>query len=294
MARSGSSAYAAALLVVVFFAACSGGLFPLGHAHGPTDSGAVLVVICFGAVLAAPELLAMAAVLGPQPHWLRIPLTLAVGILLLGCWLAGGCASSRAGVDVLSVSEWRLFGIGLLCLPSVFLAFQVPLWLVSLMFRWEFAAADPSARPASSSTTTIRGMLIAMVYIGVVLAAARFAARLPVRYESLDQATFWGTLAMVWAACSGLTLVTSLPMLVVVLRATSLLRAVRGIFLYIAFWIVTILALAKYLGWNVFGRQDVTFACTVVVAFAVALAVPLLVARRFGCHLRWGREVTSR
>jgi hypothetical protein len=160
------------------------------------------------------------------------------------------------------------------------------------LFRWRLVVADPAAETGSyfsaSSSVTIRGLLIAMVCVGVSLAAARIAAQSALRHESFELAMFWTTLGIVCAAGSGLTLVSSLPLLVLAFRTRSVFRAAAGIVIYVALWIATILLLAKLLRWNMYKGQDTLFVCAVVTAFATAQAVPLLIARRLGVCLYWG------
>ena len=165
--------YGTPLLVGAVFAACSIGVYPLMHAFSPSETGAIFVYSCFGVIGAAAGLLAICAVLGPGPFWLRMLMSFSVGLLLFCFWVIGFAVSLESSRRSYVDDEWRNYAIVLLCLPLVFLSIQSPLWLVRLLFRWDMALLSPSIDPPNLRPLTIRDMLTAMGLIGLGLAGAR-------------------------------------------------------------------------------------------------------------------------
>jgi hypothetical protein len=246
----------------------------------PDQTGAVLVYFCFGAISAAIALLATWGVLWSGPFWIRM-LTNSGVVLLFSLWFLGFSLS-------LGRSEWDGGVVVLLCLPLVLLAIQSPLWLARLVFRWDIVLIRPHTDPRNLRPLTILDMLVGTGLIGIALAGARLA-KLTVPGGPSD-VEFWIGVCVVVASCIGISLASTLPIVVATLRSRSPVLAMLGIGGYAAFALaVTFVIIGLRAGrtpklWTMFGIS------LTAVTFVLCAATPLLVGRCLGLRLRWGRE----
>ena len=269
------------------FSACSFALYPLTQAIRPTQTAALVVYSCIGAIGAAAALLAIWAVLGSRPnYWFRVLISYGAGLALMGCWLIGFAVSAPHSVRA---RELRDCTLTILCLPLVFLAIQSPLWFARLAFRWEMVS--PSQGLQNFRPLTIRNMLIAMAFVGCGLAAARFASTLGQISGPRSNRDFWIPFGIVLASCFVISLATTLPMVVATLRARHAGLAMVGFSIYAAIAIVITLTVIGLFARRPLRPWDVVILLTVIASFTLAMTMPLLTARRRGYRLRWGREV---
>ena len=282
------------LFVGAVFATCSLVICPLMDAFQPNQTGAILVYSCFGVIGAAAALVAICAVLWPVAFWLRALMSFALGLLLFGFWLIGFAISSagRGGSHV--QDEWRTCTIVLLCLPLAFLAIQSPLWLTRLAFRWDVALVSHKIESPAMGPLTIRDMLAAMGLIGIGLAGARFAKPLAEQNGSSSEDEFWIWTAAALACCIGISLASTLPVVVATLRARKPALAMLGISIYamiilaVTFTVLGIIERRTLRPWHMIGMS------TTAATFTGAMAVPLMMVRLRGFRLRWGGESVGR
>ena len=274
-------------VVGAIFTACSFAIAPLEKFVRPGDGEAVLLFACLGSVGAAAALLAIIAVLGPGPYWLRIPLSFGAGLLLVGWGLFGEVVASFGEVYSLDASDGGQLASLLLCLPLFFLVIQSPLWLARLLLRWELSVPDPAGVLAPPPRSTIRGMLIAMAVVGLSLAGARLGGQLNIPVGRAEE-DFWIQMMIVLAVCSGASLFSTLPILTATLRTRSVFLAVTIVAIYAAAWLVAILVVMNSI--DSVDETEIAYMTALMLSFAAALTVPLLMVRRLGFRLRWGRE----
>ena len=144
-----------------------------------------IMSVFFGAFAAQSGLLAIWAVFGPLRYYLRLPLTLLLGVSLIALAFIGTCIINQINLgsylttsanDPPSAYPWEAVLPYLLVIPIVFLAFQAPLWL--LRFATGFRI-NPGNRNAKLSSNTgqfrIQDLFGAMAIVTVSLALLWFA-----------------------------------------------------------------------------------------------------------------------
>lgn len=118
------------LAVFLAVAIANAAVAPMMDAISPNENLAVIVYFSFGVICSQLGLLSLALTLSSQPFWLRLALSLALALMLFGCWWLGFLASldgnPRSVRDVIQ----REVGQAICSLPLIFLAAQSPLWLM--------------------------------------------------------------------------------------------------------------------------------------------------------------------
>lgn len=154
--------------ILSLFAACGLiDLFGPGVLAGSGPDG--LIPMLPGAIAAQPGLLAIWAVLGPQRLLVRWSLSLLVAALLWCVLLWGMIVADLSG------GELRNFARGTLMLPLIFLAVQLPLWILRLATGWHLVVGQTSDGPSSvqSRQFGLQHILGATTVIAVALGLAR-------------------------------------------------------------------------------------------------------------------------
>jgi hypothetical protein len=176
----------------------------------------------------------------------------------------------------------------LLCLPLFLLAAQTPLWIMRMWFRWRIVHRDDAAS-ARFEPLRIGGLLIAMAVIGMALAAAQASQSL---MEGSDDRSITG-LVVAALVTTVISATTVLPAVLAGLHARRLLLANGLAFAADVGVVVGYVAVVVALGRGRLDREVLVevFVQVPVLAggFFVALTVPLLIARRIGYRLLWGR-----
>ena len=172
----------------------------------------------------------------------------------------------------------------LLRLPLFLLAAQTPPWIMRMWFRWRIVHRD-DATSARFEPLRIGGLLIAMTVIGMALAAAQASQSLTARSGDPSIAGLV-VAALVIMVISAITVV---PAISAGLRARRLLLALGLAFAADVAVVVVYVAMAVILGgqrleWEIFIVMPV-FAG----GYFLTLTAPLLIARRLGYRLLWGR-----
>ncbi len=172
----------------------------------------------------------------------------------------------------------------LLCLPLFLLAAQTPLWIMRMWFRWRIVHRDDAAS-GHFEPLRIGGLLIAMAVIGMALAAAQASQSLAARSGDRSIAGLV-VAALVIMVISALAV---LPAVLACLRARRLPLALGLAFAVDAAIVLGYVALVVALGrgrmhWEVFVQVPVLAG-----GFFVSLTAPMLIARRLGYRLLWGR-----
>jgi len=209
----------------------------------------------------------------------RILAGAASAILLFGAYLAPSVLPDKTvpgDIDYLAAT--------LLCLPLFLLAAQTPLWIMRIWFRWRIAHRDDAAS-GRYEPMGIGALLLAMAAVASALAAARLSRSIG---SSRGDGSIGGLVvgALVIVAVSAATV---LPAVLAGLRARRLLLALALAFAADVGVVAVYVTLAIILGsgrleWEVFVVVPV-----LVAGFFVTLTAPLLIARRIGYRLLWGR-----
>jgi hypothetical protein len=214
----------------------------------------------------------------PLPWPWRILAGAASAILLFGAYLAPSLLPDNTvpgDIDYLAAT--------LLCLPLFLLAAQTPLWIMRIWFRWRIAHRDDAAS-GRYEPMGIGGLLLAMAAVALALTAARMSKSMTAWRG--DDITGLVVGALVIVAVSAATV---LPAVLAGLRARRLPLALGLAFAADVGVVAVYLALRVILGggwleWEVFVVVPV-----LVAGFFVTLTAPLLIARRLGYRLLWGR-----
>ncbi len=279
-ATVGSFAAVAVVLATVNFS-----IAPLMGEFGPRDWMAILVYISFGLIAAEGGLIAICGVLGTGHPLVRLPTSAAIGFWLYSYWAAGYAMSfvwsqSYYGVD----RCLKQISVGLLCLPAGYLAVQLPLWIVRLGFAWRIERIDP-AHVAVHRPLSIRDMMVATGLVGIALAGARAASGIADEQESV----FWAGFGIISASLAGISLISTLPAVVATLRVRKPAIGTAVIFVYaITAVVITIVIISWFTAQRVRSWETVGF-ILVATSLAAGLTTPLLIARRLGYRLSWGR-----
>lgn len=272
------------LVCVLLFGVANFVIGPLMSRLGPNDS-AVLVYVCFGAIGAEGGLHAIWCVLAPVGLIKRFAVGIGTALVLFGAWALG------YGVYVslepyLYDDYWEIVVTGLLCLPLVAIAIQLPLWLARAWLGWRVLhRADPS-RQSGGAAFGIRDILVATA----VLALALSAAKLAVPDRVFSETEFLFPLAIVALVAAGISLFTTLPVVVATLRARQIWLALPVTLALDVMILVVFMATGTAIArrpppWQAY----VGMAC-MVGGFFVSLTGVMLVARRLGYRLVWGRR----
>jgi hypothetical protein len=172
----------------------------------------------------------------------------------------------------------------LLSFPLFLLAAQTPLWIMRMWFRWRIVHRD-DATSARFEPLRIGDLLIAMAAIGMVLAAAQASQTLMAGAgdRSIAGLVVAALVIMVISAT------TALPAVVAGLHARRLPLALRLAFAahvgVVAGYVALIVALGRgRMHWEVYVQIPVLAG-----GVFVTLTAPMLIARRLGYRLLWGR-----
>ncbi|NQT16124.1 MAG: hypothetical protein HQ582_25430 [Planctomycetes bacterium] len=173
----------------------------------------------------------------------------------------------------------------LLCLPLLAIAIQSPLWLARILLRWRVEHIAGSSQESDDEALRIRHLLGATAAVALAFSAAQMGV--PADGESLVG------LAIAALVAAGVSLFTTLPAVAATLCAHRLWLTLSAILLLdvavFAIFLVITSVVAKE--WPR-AEEYVGFA-SMAVGFFVGLTGVMLVARRLGYRLVWGRRRTT-
>lgn len=173
---------------------------------------------------------------------------------------------------------------GLLCLPLLAIGAQTPLWIMRTWLRWRIVHRD-NGDPNQFEPLRIAHLLLAMAVVSGALAAADASqSRGPSRG---DESTV--ELAIAALIITAISAATVLPAVLACLRARRLPLALGLAFALDAALVAGYVALGVFLGHGQFDRELLTVFSVLVGSYFVTLTAPLLIARRLGYRLLWGR-----
>lgn len=254
----------------------------LAQETAPSDAGIVAITVAFGVIGGEGALHSIWCVLAPV-HWLRrLVVALSVGVL----WYVAAVLGFAVTYDRF-VWTWLLEPAiaGLFCLPALMLAIQSPLWGARLLLRWRIGhGGDPSmgARPARFG---IRHLMAATAVVALALATAGWA--MPGHRHSSRFFVFQLAIGALAAAIT--SFVVLLPVLVATLRAKAAMVCLVAIAGLTALILSTvILVIGMLLGWTP-PSEVFAYGFVLVASFYSCLGGALLVVRRVGYRLEWGR-----
>jgi hypothetical protein len=218
-------------------------------------------------------------------HWAKRLLAGATSaIMLFGGLLAG----SRFLGGRIRHGDVADLAAPLLCLPLFLLAAQTPLWIMRMWFRWRIAHRDDAAS-GHVEPLRIGGLLLAMALIAMALSAVRASQSLtaPSGNHNIAGLVVAALVVMV------ITAITVLPAVLAGLHARRVPLALGLVFAVDVTVVVGYVALrvalwGGRLDWDVF-VQVLVQVPVLAGSFFVALTAPLLIARRLGYRLLWGR-----
>lgn len=270
---------------VAFFVVTNIVSFPLLFPRGPDH---VLVMVLYAAGLSAigaqMGLHGIWCVLAPLPWAKRFLVGATSGLVLYGSvavgWIVVPSLRHELGESDLLIA----LVTGLLCLPLLLLAAQVPLWIMRIWFRWRIAHRD-DVPSATLRPLRIGHLLLAMATIAAALAAARISQSISASPGN-DGIVVLAVAALVIMVISAITV---LPAVLAGLYARRLPLAHALAFAADVAVVVGYVALFVALGGERLEWEIVIFMAGVAGGFFATLTVPMLIARRLGYRLLWGR-----
>ena len=280
--RSGSI-LAFLVVCVLLFAFGNLVIVPLTSGAGPNDLMIALVFTWLGTVGAQGGLHAVWCVLAPVGFIKRLAVGVGTGLILFVSFVLGFVVSERAH---LPADYWETVVTGLLCLPLMAVAIQSPLWLARVCGGWRILHRADLSRQSGARTFGIRDILVATAVVALALSAARLAV--PDSVSSDDE--FLLPLAIAVLAAAGISMLTTLPVVVATLRTRRMwlvLPAALLLDVVIAIGFGVIMSAIE--GYPTPWEVSVGLVFLAGSLFA-CLAGVLLVVRGFGFRLSWGRR----
>jgi hypothetical protein len=275
----------AALAVVVAFAICDFAVFPLMWTVPLRMLGENIGLAMLGVIAAQGCLLSLCSSLGPGTIVYRRIVESIVGLV----WISTLAAGYRT--SLMLNPELRRFLTGaevwiVLFAPSLYIGIQFPLWIVARIFHWRLAMAQQGPNHEPTRRLTLSDLLMTIAGVAVALATARTAFYIHGLY--LDG---WIGLGIFVLVAAGISLVSSLPATVLVLRLDWL---VLGLGLLGAYALAALIATCLFATLFMGTQSDEVFEWVLLFAgFVLALTGPLCLARGFGYRLKWGREARA-
>lgn len=217
-------------------------------------------------------------------HWTRrLVGGIASMILLFGAFGLGLIANGNLhGSDAIR----DFIAGGLLSLPLLLIGVQFPLWGTRIWLRWRIAHRE------DDSTATFRAMRIRDLMIATcVVAAALSAARISQSMSSPSGPQSIAGLAFAAVIATAISAITTLPAVIATLRARRVPMALALVLAGYSAFAVGFVAVAVNFGdAPAFSWEALVAMATVTGGFFVCLTTPLLVARKLGYWLLWGRR----
>ena len=276
------------LALVLPFALVNVVVVPLGYRVGPVDPGGVWVFVCMGAIGAEAALHAIWCVLAPVGFAKRLAIGAGVGLVLFGAWAVGYAVavSEYGGLDEY---YWGYVVTALLSLPLLAIAIQSPLWLARLWLGWSVAQPGEPFRKSHAEAFRIRDLLVATGAVAAALSAARLAVPDDVSYSD----RFFVGLVIGALVAAGISLLTTLPVVVATLRASRTRVALLALLGMLPLAVtITIGFTATWAA--IAGSRAPTWAyvglASMAASYLVCLAAVMLVVRGLGYRLVWGRR----
>jgi hypothetical protein len=279
-------AKAAAFLVACAFVFAVGNLVvaPVLDRSDPSDLIAVVAFALLGALAAQGALHSTWCVFAPVAWYVRLAVAAVAAMLWFGTWAVGFCETydrPYLGVEYVPVAVAVL-----LCLPLIAVAIQTPLWLARFWLHWRVRHQSDQPEADGTPPLRIRHIMLFTAVAALALGLVRLAS------------SFYPNPALVTGVVGGAlwAMFNSLFILLPVLAAT--LKSAR-LWLYVPACVLV--GGGIYLGVLVslaisFGEdppaQAYAHVAAAVAGIYVNLAGVLLVMRRLGYRLEWGRPAT--
>jgi hypothetical protein len=248
------------------------------------DVSNFVVIYMLGTLGGEAGFLAIAAVLGKGPLWLRMTLTLGVAI----CWI-GAIFLNAPWSEENEVSELlRLLSLTLICLPLFFLIIQLPLWLCHVFLHWriEPLSGEPQRRKPQLS---IAGILSLTTAVAIAVGLVNLVPVVLADVVELDRTSLWvrfgGSMLMAFVV----SLLTTVPLAALALRP-RIGWVGAG---FVALWFLLLTGVATSLEFTTtrfFSWQAPLRPAVQILGLVVATTSPLFLLRHWKYRLRWGRE----
>ncbi len=269
--------------IAVVFALGNVAIAPMMGEISPRSWAAVFIHIAIGAIMAQCGLVTLLGAFAMFPVFERQTFGFLATVFFFGFWTVG-CATASYYGTLLDEVMWKTG----MCIPLIYLSIQAPMWMMRIVFRWRIrtvAELDESQTQFDvDGPMTISQMMVSTALVAVSFALVRIAA-------DEDSAGFWFIILVMAASTAGISFVAVIPALLL-LRVQSLLNGIHVLSLYYSTAIATtllILCIAMQPHgldvWGVFG------ASLILATFGTCIVVPILIVRRAGYRLCWGREL---
>ena len=270
------------LACIALFALADFLVVPLMLIAGPGDVAAPLIFACFGTIGAQGGLHAIWFVLAPIAFRIRLAMAATVGLVWYLAWAVGyavhGAMRPYQRDDFSTVVP-----IVFLCLPLLAIGIQAPLWLARIFYGWRILRPITAAAELGREEFGIRHIFVGMTFVGLALAAARFADAIPSRGGVLIPVAIASLVACL------ISLLTMLPLIVATLRAQRLWLALPVTLLVDTMVLVGFVVIVTLIDGRGPPWETIFYMASVVGGFFVSVTTVMLAVRRLGYRLMWGR-----
>lgn len=204
----------------------------------------VLAALLVGAIIGQFGLLAVWGVLGPQPLFVRWPLSLLVAVLL--------CCALLLGMAMLDAPRGGLaeMAMGMLMLPMIFLAVQLPLWVLRIVTGWCIVAGgtEDCSPPSESRQFQLQHMLGATTAVAVALGLASVYLRYLGNPVGRVDLSMWLGLMLTCLMCGVLSAFSTLPCFWAAFVARNKMSGAAMIAVYAVLMSLLVLAVISAIG----------------------------------------------
>lgn len=256
-------------------------MLKLMEVFSPQDWGAFWVYLSMGGMCAQLGLLTIWGAIGLGKAWQRQLVVLALGLFWIASWGAGQSLVRNSFSRVNVHDIYPVLGF-----PLLLLATQLPLWIFRIFGRWRIVdELVPLSLPPQMS---IAGILGAMTFIGAALALARLGMQLAVGH---DQSEWWIVLSLICAASAAICFFVLVPTCTLALRLNWKQGLGLTLLYLLAVALIAIIITYSFTGMRRGRPFGSAFAAIAMVfGFVVTLLLPLVLLRRAGYRLRWGKN----
>ena len=248
------------------------------------DGSTFVVIYMLGTLGGEAGFLAIAAVLGKGPLWLRMTLTLGVAI----CWIGAIFLNAPWREENEVPDLLRLLSITFICFPLFFLIIQLPLWLCRIFLHWQIEplSGEPQRRKPQLS---IAGILALTTAVAIAVGLVNLVPVILADVVEVDRTSLWLSLGGSMLMAFVVSLLTTVPLAALALRPQ--IGWVGAGFVALWFLLLTGVATslefttARFVDW-----QAPLQAAVQILGLVLATTSPLFLLRHWKYRLRWGRE----
>ena len=283
------------LVIVAFGAIVNFWIYRMMADFDPWRTEAIFSFVSIGLIMALGGLITLFGVFAPLPFSHRIAIGLGATMFFYICWYSGAYQVEMSRSPHRFDEIWRLG----FCIPLVHFSVQIPMWVARVFLRWTIQIEEDEFGEVPQPTDSIsdhQHLTIAHMMLGTALAAVSLAVA---GYAMKDDSGipfrnyYSGTLLTTVIIVTLINLFVTMPALLL-LRVSSARSGVMAISSYYGFGtLATLFVMIVSSGSGAPNVWDIFLFVSMLAVFSAGLIVPILLVRRAGYRLRWGRETVD-